>query len=73
LAVGTDRTDDIREKRLISKIYFIIFPFFKDLAVLYREKCIMADSFLDWCKARETAARSQFKRRGHKKKYAAEE
>jgi hypothetical protein len=32
--------DDIREKRLISKIYFIIFPFFKDLAVLYREKCI---------------------------------
>jgi hypothetical protein len=30
----------IREKRLISKIYFIIFPFFKDLAVLYREKCI---------------------------------
>jgi hypothetical protein len=40
LAVGTDRTDDIREKRLISKIYFIIFPFLKDLAVLYREKCI---------------------------------
>jgi hypothetical protein len=87
-----DRTDDIREKRLISKIYFIIFPFFKDLAVLYREKCIkgrvqhrnfltdtssingsMADSFLDWCKARETAAHSRFKRRGHKKKYAAEE
>jgi hypothetical protein len=33
----------------------------------------MADSFLDWCKARETAARSRFKRRGHKKKYAAEE
>jgi hypothetical protein len=32
----------------------------------------MADSFLDWCKARETAAHSRFKRRGHKKKYAAE-
>jgi hypothetical protein len=28
------------KKRLISKIYLIIFPFFKDLAVLYREKCI---------------------------------
>jgi hypothetical protein len=53
LAVGTDRTGDIREKKLISKIYYIIFPFFKDLAVL--------------------AARSRFKRRGHKKKYAAEE
>jgi hypothetical protein len=25
------------------------------------------------CKAREMAARSRFKRRGHKKKYAAEE
>jgi hypothetical protein len=33
----------------------------------------MADSFLDWCKAREMAARSRFKRRGHKKNYAAEE
>jgi hypothetical protein len=38
LAIGIDRTDDIREKRLISKIYFIIFPFFKDLAVLFQEK-----------------------------------
>jgi hypothetical protein len=45
MALSNTHTNTLRnycycKKRLISKIYFFIFPFFKDLAVLYREKYI---------------------------------